>query len=700
MAQTAPAEVIAEGDIVVTAQKREERLQDVPAAVSVLSATTLATANQTRLRDYFDTVPSFQVSPSPGGGNQQSLAIRGVSSGAYANPTVGIMIDEVPFGAVTYDFSPEVDPSDLARIEVLRGPQGTLYGASSIGGLVKFVTLDPSTSDVSARAEAGVNTISHGDKLGYSVKGSLNLPLSSTLAVRISAFNREDPGYIDNPTTGREDVNSLRATGARFSALWNATDNISVKLNALYQRSRADGSSEEIHGFGLTDYQQNYIANTGQSGKTIQSYSAIINAGFGAVDVTSVSGYSHYKVFSVQDYTNNAPWGARAQLLFGTPGASSRFNAGVDRFTQEVRATFKTGEALDWLVGAFYSNEDTPIFQSIAAANVTTGAILGDILNFDIPFKQKEFAVFADPTLHLFDRFSIQFGARYSWLDATFDSVRQEGRLLAAPVVLPAITQKANVFTYLVTPQFKVNRDLMIYGRVATGYRPGRSNSFNPDLTVPRAADADTTTNYEIGIKGALLSNMLSFDASLYHIDWKDIQITLVSVNNGIAYTANAARAKSQGFELSSTLRPGGGLTVAGWLSFNHAVVTEGVVNAATFAPAGARLPFSTKFTANISADQKFEISGDLTGSVGITFGHTGKRFGTFIGNPNRSVYPAFNKIDLRAGLEYGPWAFNVYARNIGDTHGLLGGGAGSFPPSAFTYIQPRSIGASLSRTF
>jgi iron complex outermembrane receptor protein len=666
--------------------------------VTALTASSLTTSNQSRLRDFFGSVPGFQVAPSPGGGGQQTLAIRGVSSGAFANPTVGIMIDEVPFGASTYDFSPDVDPSDLQRIEVLRGPQGTLYGANSMGGLVKFVTVDPSTAGFSGRAEAGINTIAHGDGVGYAFRGGLNLPLSDNLAVRVSGFTRKDPGYIDNITTGQSDVNDITTSGGLASALWKPSESFSIKLSALYQHVIADGSGEEVRGPGLSDYQQNYILNTGQSESTTQSYSAVINAELGGIDITSATAYSHFEKTAVQDYTNIAPWGGLAQSLFGAPGAPSRFDAEVKRVTQEVRASFATGEILDWLVGGFFSDEDTPIRQRISGQDAS-GTLVGDTITFDIPFKYREFAVFADPTLNLSDRFSIQFGARHSWTRSIFDEVVEGGALFPTPLVLPAITKKDRIFTYLVTPQFKVNRDLMIYGRVATGYRPGRSNSFNSDPTVPRAAEADTTTNYELGIKGEV-ADMLTFDASFFHIDWKKLQITLISTSNGLAYTSNAARAKSQGAEVSATLRPGAGMTLSGWVSYNDAKLTEGVVNSATFAPTGAQLPFNAKFTANLAADKSFEISDDLSITLGATFGHVGKRQGTFVATAARGQYPSFNKLDLRMGVNYGTWALNIYARNIGDSHGVLGGGPGSFPATAYSHLQPRSFGASLSKTF
>lgn len=687
-------------EIVVTAQKREQRLLDVPSAVTALSASELTESNKSRLRDFFGSVPGFQVAPSPGGGGQQTLAIRGVSSGAFANPTVGIVIDDVPLGSSTYDFSPDVDPSDLQRVEVLRGPQGTLYGASSMGGLVKFVTLAPTFNDSHGRIEAGLNTVRHGEELGHSLRASLNLPVSDTVAARFSGFTREEPGYIDNLATNQADINSVQLRGGLTSILWTPLENVSVKLSALYQQMDTDGSSEEVRAQGLAEYQQNYILNTGQSFSKTQSYGVVVKADMDAVDFTSVTAYSKFNKSNVQDYSSISPWGGLALSQFGVEGAPSYFEANVERLTQEIRSTFNTSQNLQWSIGAFYSDEDTPIFQQILGQD-EFGTLVGDVINFDIPFKYREVALFANPTYHFSDQFSIQFGGRQSWTRSIFDEVTLGGALNPSPVVLPEINEKEQIFTYLVTPQFKVNEDLMIYGRIATGYRPGRSNSFNPDETIPRAAEADTTTNYEVGVKASALSGKLSFEASVYRIDWDDLQITLLSANNGLAFTSNAAGAKSEGLELSASLRLRSGFSFSGWTSFNNAVLTEGVVNAATFSPTGARLPFSAKFTANFAVEKSFAISQHVNLSLGVAYGYVGQRFGNFVETAARSNYPSFSKLDFKAGMDFGDsWSVDLYANNIGDVRGELGGGPSSFPSTAYSFVQPRTTGILVSKEF
>ena len=187
-------------EIIVTAQKREERIQDVPVSVTALKADDLLDRNQLRFEDFYVNAPGLSVAPDQLEGTAR-LAIRGLTTGGLSNPTVGVVVDDVPYGSSTGIGSgyvvPNIDPTDLERIEILRGPQGTLYGASSMGGLVKYVTVDPSTDGLSGRFESDVDSVKNGEGLGYGVRGSVNVPLSDVFAIRVSGFDRRDPGYID-----------------------------------------------------------------------------------------------------------------------------------------------------------------------------------------------------------------------------------------------------------------------------------------------------------------------------------------------------------------------------------------------------------------------------------------------------------------------------------------------------------------------
>ena len=686
-------------EVIVSAEKRSENLQEVPVPVSVVNGVSLAANNIVRVRDFADTVPGFSVSPGPSGGNQQMVVIRGISSSAFGNPTVGVTVDDVPFGAFTREYSPDVDPSDLARVEVLRGPQGTLYGASSMGGLIKYVTVDPSTDRLSGRVEVGGSGVHGGDSIGYDARGAVNIPLLSNLAIRASAYTREDPGYIDNPILGKSDVNVVHANGGRLSGLWSITDQFSLKVSALYQHTKAGGLSEVARAPGLADLQQNYIAGTGSYDTKIEAYSATLNGKLGNVDVTSVTGYNVFDYFTVNDYTFLN--GKNAQKFYGVPGNGIFDTGHTHKLSQEVRLVVPFGDRFDWLIGGFYTHEVTPLYTDQEAMNPITGAVLGPVSTLNIPISNRETAAFTDLTVQFTDQFDVQVGGRESFIHTDFGAVLEGGAVLPIPVTLPAILRDASVFTYLLTPRFKVSPDLMTYARISTGYRPSRANTFNTDPTLPRTADPDKTKNYEIGVKGAALDHVLSYDTSIYYIDWKDIQINLLSPNTGLSYYTNGSRAKSEGIEISLQAFPTEGLTLSGWGSYNRAEITEGFPqHTAAYGPAGSRLPYSPHWSGNITAEQRFPLAADITGFVGAAVVYNGDRLGTFVATPARAYYPAYTKLDLRTGAEFSGWLFNVYAKNVTDKRGLTGGGPGSFPPNAYTLIQPRTIGITAAKNF
>jgi outer membrane receptor protein involved in Fe transport len=679
--------------VVVTAQKRDENLQDVPVPVTSVSADTLVANNQPRLQDFFSTIPGFNVSPSPGGAGQQMLVLRGVIAGAFTNPTVGVAIDDVPFGAsTTYlgNVIPDVDPSELSRIEVLRGPQGTLYGASSMGGLVKFVTLDPSTKEFSGRVRMGLSSVSHGSDPGYGLNAAVNVPVSDQFAFRASGFARETPGYIDNSVLGEKDLNEQRVRGGLLSGLWQPSDAFSLKLSALYQDDEADGASQVTRGPGVGDLEQRFVANVGWHERRAQAYSATATANLGSVELTSVSGYN------VNNFANAIEAGPGLALVVD--------DAQVDKFTQEIRAATSFGERVDWLVGAFYTHEKSVLPQVLSLVNPTTGDALSSLSDTTINFRYTEYSAFTDLTYHFTDRFNVQVGGRQSHIELNRLAQLSTGALFPpAGALTPAQYSKADAFTYLLTPQFKVSADLMLYARLASGYRAGGPNnalctSFG---TFPCQFRPDKTKNYEVGAKGDFAGGLLSFDASLYYIDWSDVQITLRDPVSTFNYGTNGSAAKSQGVELSVVLRPARGLAISSWATYTDAVLTEAFPTGSTARGAdGDRLPFSARFSANLAADYEFPLTARMSGSVGTTANYVGERIGTFVGTPIRQVYPSYAQFDVRAGVRAGDWTANLYALNVADRRGSIGGGLGTFPATAFVYIQPRTLGISIARSF
>jgi iron complex outermembrane recepter protein len=193
---------------------------------------------------------------------------------------------------------------------------------------------------------------------------------------------------------------------------------------------------------------------------------------------------------------------------------------------------------------------------------------------------------------------------------------------------------------------------------------------------------------------------MLSFDVSLYHIDWKNLQLELLTPKDA-GYTSNASRAKSQGVELSVDSRPLSSLKIAAWVALNDAVLTEPFPsNSSSYGVAGDRLPYGSRFSGNFSIDQTFPVTATVKGFVGGSVSYVGDREGQFTGSALRQTFPAYAKTDVRAGVSYESWTGNLFVTNLADKRGLLTGGIGTFNPIAFDYIQPRTIGLSVSKTF
>jgi outer membrane receptor protein involved in Fe transport len=620
----------------------------------------------------------------------------------------------VPFGAssglVTGEEVPDIDPSDLARVEVLRGPQGTLYGASSIGGLLKFVTVDPSTAGFSGRIQAGTTEVKNGAGLGYTFRAAVNVPLSDTLAIRASAFTREDPGYIDDPVHHRDGVNEAHAAGTHLAALWKPSDAVSLKLSAIYQHATSSGSNEVIVQPGLGDLQQDNVPGTGGYDRTIQAYSATLTAKLGLVDLTSVTGYSFNRVYNSFDYTNVLCTAYQlCQGVFNVAGGPNNGTSDTRKWTQEIRLSGAIGPNLEWLVGGFFNDERTAYTSDYLAADFDTGQLAGVGLAFSGPLTYKEYAGFADLTLHFTDQFDVQLGGRESQNRQTYSEL-QTGPYVPlfygvdSPLINPPIQTKDNSFTYLVTPRFKLSPDLMVYARLASGYRPGGPNIVSVG-SVPSSFQPDKTQNYEIGLKGDVLDRVLSFDASVYYIDWKNVQLQLRDPNTGSVYFANGSRAKSQGVELALQARPLTGLKIDTWIAFNDAVLTENFPSTSTAVGLdGDRLPGSSRFSGNLAVDQDFPLTDALTAFAGVSESYVGSRLGIFNSPPPaippRQYFPSYSKTDFRSGIRYASWTLNLFVNNLADKRGLIAGGLGTLNPAAFNYIQPRTIGLSLAKTF
>ena len=721
MASVAYAEVQpaanSDGEILVTANKRSERLIDVPAPVTALGADQLTRTQAVRLEDFAAQVPGLNLIANRPGETQ--IVLRGITTGSPISSTVAIYVDDTPYGSSTSQalggfLNPDLDPSDVERIEVLRGPQGTLYGASALGGLLKYVSKSPDLGKVAGRIELGGNAVAKGGD-GYSVRGMINVPIiNDTLALRVSGYKRRDAGFIDDTQLGVNNINKTDIYGGRAALLWRPTDQLSIDLTATLQNLNGDGSSEEdiiLTGRKVT-------ARTGDleharftfEPRTVRYrlYGGTINYDLGGVRFVSVTSHSTLVQHGITDQTYQS--GALLGALLGAPGVGFSVGSDIDlsKFTQEVRLESDTSGPLEWRIGAYFTHERVNRHQPSRAffyANQSTIPLPAPVYFADLYSKYTEYAGFADVTYHLTDSLSLSGGLRYSTNDQGYHQTT--GGLAVGPTTSLANTSSDNSVTYQVSAKYKINDDNMLYARVASGYRPGGPNALTPALAaagVPAEFGPDTLTNYDIGYKASLLDRKLTLDISAFYIDWKDIQI--LTNFGGFTSAGNGGTARSYGFEASAAWKPVRGLNLSANVAYTDATLTKDAPGVNGFD--GDRLPSVPKWAGGLSADYDFPLSAKVGAFVGGGLHAVGARRAGFItGSPatfSRPTMPSYTTVDLRTGVELGGYSLTVYAKNVGDKRGLnyitsLNGNSYSAPFTA-SVIQPRTIGVSFVANF
>lgn len=691
-------------EVTVTAQKRAERLSEVPASVSAVTGEELTRIGAGRLQDYVALVPGLHVADQSVTNGSVLLSIRGITTGS-GNPTVGIYIDDSPFGASNLygtTIVPDLDPMDLARVEVLRGPQGTLYGAGSMGGLLKYVTAVPDPSRLFGRVEVDGSAVSAGGN-GYGVRGAVNLPLSDTLALRVSAYDRHDPGYIDNPITGRTDVNNSHSDGGRAALGWAVNDSWKLTLSALFQRQASSSDSgvdydpnsfEPLYGA----LQQVRAPGTSQTTQQVGSYDLHLDGELGWATLISATSYSSARAHWNTDYS--PLFGPIIAAVYSQEGVGAAVleDTHVDKISQEVRLSSSGPGVLGWQAGVFYTHERATDPNTIHAIDPITGsaAPLGAIALIDSADTFEEFAGFGDVTWRIAPRWDVTGGLRYSYNQQS--STETTSGSLEGPLATVDGHSNDSSVTYLLTPRFHLDDRTMVYLRWATGYRPG-----GPNLAVsgvPSSFGPDKVTNYEAGLKSSLLERRLSVEFAVFYIDWKNIQV-FESTSEGLGYYGNAGGATSKGFELSGSWLPLQGLAVGGNVSRTNAVLTTDLpASGGAVGAKGDELPNTSRWTGELSADYDLLMSGDWHGLAGASYRYVGETAGYFPapGTP-RFAHPAYDVVDLRAGVTRKEWTIMAYVKNVGDSHGQSSENALG-PVTRVSIIPPRTFGLSIARTF
>jgi iron complex outermembrane receptor protein len=713
---TAAAESDRSEDIIVTAQKREQLLIDVPQSVSVVSGAVLERQQAFNFQDYAKLVPGLQIAQSNAG--EARIVLRGINTGGVA-ATVATYIDETPFGSSSGQvngaiLAGELDTFDIARVEVLRGPQGTLYGASSLGGVIKFVTIEPKFDKVEVRGRASLESTQGGD-LSYLGSAMLNLPVSDTLAIRGSGFYRSYGGFIDSTGLAGSDVakniNDSKSYGGRVSALFKPSNTFSVRLTAVLQNLDSDaGSVVESDPVSLETRYGNFVQSQYVPEYTdiaYRLYNGTADLDLGFATLTSSTSYSTLKESLRDDLS--VLYGNALGLYSEPAGPAADIglvqHTDVSRFTQEVRLSSGKSDSFEWLLGGYYDRETGQIAQRLDVYDHGTLKIFAGVPQlFDgaTHSRYEEYAGFANGTLHLGSRFDLTAGGRFSHNDQVAD---QGGTGLLAPPALDSAS-KEDVFTWSVAPKFKISANAALYARVAKGFRPGGPNIVPPGApTSVKTYRSDSLISYEVGLKAETADRSFGIDIAAFHIDWSDIQL-FASINN-YGVNANGGKAYSDGVEFTATLRPTRGLQVSLNGAYTQAKLledTDPIIGGLK----GDRLPFTPKYAVSVNGDYDWKVGGNATAYVGGSLRFLGEQAGPFsadyrAANSRQSHIPSYAVADLRAGVEFGRYSIEVYAKNLTNIDGktnVVGEGNSPFGSVGTGVIRPRTIGVTLGAGF
>ncbi len=739
-----PAEDEAIGEIIVTAQKRSERLQDVPVAVSVVSGATLEAQGGVNIENAQYLVPTLNFRKS-GTTINQSLFLRGVGTSTFSiagEPSVSTVLDGVVYSRAGEAFG---DLVDIERLEVLRGPQGTLFGKNASAGVVNIVSKRP-TNDFEGTLEASFFT-----KSEYRGRGIINIPISDKARSRFTGFYGEYDGNIRNINAGVNDrVNGYKHYGFRGIVELDLSEKVKATLIGDYRKSNDDCCAEVIGtaptGLGLLalsgitfkgdetrTINQNLVTSTVE-----ESYggSLQIDAELGTQTVTSITSYRQYDNREIRDGDFvGAAFAGLNQLHDDGPQTS-------DTFTQELRLTSPGNQQFDYVLGAFYSKADTQrtfTRRDIVCNPAPPGGVLLPCTGVGAPASTfpngsatfgsvfKNFALFGQGTFDIVDRFRLIGGVRYTidqlnvfhsrvspltgpGIQPNFDAgvfngglIGPNGGFIAGPSNgIPFRNKATNTnFSGRAGVQFDASKNSTLYATYARGYKgPAFNIFFNLTAVGTGEIAAETADSYEAGIKNTLFGGKLVLNLAAYYAKYKNFQANNPDIVAGVVVTrfTNAGRISTRGGELDLIWRPIKGLNINGGFAYTDAKVDQFFLppggNPAGVVPSGTPLAYAPKYKASLGGDYTIETGGAVNIVLGAQASAQSKQLSLFDPSPvlrAAGTINGYTLVDLSAAIVDANDRFKLtfQVKNVFDTSfasSITNGG----PGGSFRFLIPR----------
>ncbi|MDB6008597.1 MAG: TonB-dependent receptor [Gammaproteobacteria bacterium] len=728
-------------EITVTATKvGAVSVQSVPFTIQAIGEDAITRGQMQGFDDYAKLVPGLaSLNKGP---DQTQIMIRGISAGrvSHAEPqnqsTSGLYIDEMP--VADNAFNPDLDLFDVNRVEVLKGPQGTLYGAGAMSGAIRVITNEVDLARVGGAASLTGNNIDHGGT-GYGVHTMINAPVvTDVLGLRASAYYDHEGGYITNEYDGRGDYNDYSTRGARLKGLWKATDKLDVRASFLYQKLTSGGRPQMFmpgdpavtalaapgETFGVTGDYQTVKFTPDSFDDQFALANLLAEYDLGGIKLVSSTSYLNRQFDNLLDDTYRTRLHFGPTQADGTTPLNSPFvnNSNVNDLAQELRLNQKLDNGFAWVAGLYFEHHDVHFVQSVvtpgldalaSSFGLPSAAAFGAQPNSEFDGNeadgQQQFAGFGEMTIPLAARWDFIAGLR--WFHYKQDSLLRYAGIANDGITAKDSSTSENGNTPKAQFTYRPTDDATLYLQGTKGFRLGGITEPIPlsgvfgtncakDLSavglssIPDSFKSDHLWSYELGAKTRWLEHRLVVNAAVFDIEWKDIQ-TNVFLPCGFITVVNAGQVRSRGAEMEMSWAAAEGLTLSASGAYTDATL---VTKTAQFtAQEGDRVPNVPKVTANAAVEYRrpFGAAGHaLFGRAAVSY--LGDSFTEFQSLSTAKLIPSSTSVDASLGLAVDTWEFSVFAKNLTNRLIVTGVDTDRNVPTTYSVAPPRTLGVEL----